>query len=346
MSHRKFGGVGITKPLTINVSIMWFAGLMGCNFFRNLAVSNFGQDCEILSSYAIHVPAMPRSKLGGKTKKTRRFNPMPVSFLVLWRSMVCVCVLSVSMLTHTESVIRVFPRFLGEMFCRTAETLTAAEYFSRPFSEPRKHLLTDSVDTLTIQGDELLNRARIWHPISRFDLTLISWCWCRSVQIFSIILHFERFERLGNRARPPPSHVASEETSFVLVILMPRKKNFFYDVVRFLCFYRFRSIFRKIKLNSLNLPVCFWRLKPIPLGGLPYMMSAKFSDFLPPPWSLSQISWFCSFSLVFGDPIPPTHCGRHILKPPKVNYVLTGLPNLSNAVCPRTTTIIFFRGGI
>ena len=36
----------------------------------------------------------------------------------------------------------------------------------------------------------------------------------------------------------------------------------------------------------------------------------------PPPLSLSQISWFCSFRLLFGDPPPPTHSWRHIWKPP------------------------------
>ena len=40
---------------------------------------------------------------------------------------------------------------------------------------------------------------------------------------------------------------------------------------------------------------------------MPYMTSAIFLDFLTPssPLSLSQISWFCSFCLLFGD---PTHC--------------------------------------
>ena len=41
-----------------------------------------------------------------------------------------------------------------------------------------------------------------------------------------------------------------------------------------------------------------------------------FRIFWPPPLSLSQISWFCSFHLLFGDPLPPPHCGRHIWKPP------------------------------
>ena len=50
--------------------------------------------------------------------------------------------------------------------------------------------------------------------------------------------------------------------------------------------------------------------------GLPYMTSAKFSDFFTPsPLSLSQISWFCSFCLLFGEASPPTHFGRHIWKP-------------------------------
>ena len=51
--------------------------------------------------------------------------------------------------------------------------------------------------------------------------------------------------------------------------------------------------------------------------GLPYMTPAKFSDlFTPLPSSLSQISRFCSFRLLFGDPPPSTHCGCHIWKPP------------------------------
>ena len=37
------------------------------------------------------------------------------------------------------------------------------------------------------------------------------------------------------------------------------------------------------------------------------MTSAKISDFFYPlpTLSLSQISWFCSFRLLFGDPLPP-----------------------------------------
>ena len=40
---------------------------------------------------------------------------------------------------------------------------------------------------------------------------------------------------------------------------------------------------------------------------LPYVTSAKISDLLPPPipLSLSQISWLCSFRLLFGTPCPP-----------------------------------------
>ena len=53
-----------------------------------------------------------------------------------------------------------------------------------------------------------------------------------------------------------------------------------------------------------------WRIR-----GLPYITSANFSDFLT-PLSLSQISWFCSFNLLLGTPHPPTHCRRHIWKPP------------------------------
>ena len=40
--------------------------------------------------------------------------------------------------------------------------------------------------------------------------------------------------------------------------------------------------------------------------GLPYMTSAKFSDFfIPPPLFLSQISWFCFFVCFLGTPLPP-----------------------------------------
>ena len=52
---------------------------------------------------------------------------------------------------NTESLKRVFPRFkklCGEMFRRTAETHTAAEHFSLPFSEPGKTLMTDSLFVL------------------------------------------------------------------------------------------------------------------------------------------------------------------------------------------------------
>ena len=56
----------------------------------------------------------------------------------------------------------------------------------------------------------------------------------------------------------------------------------------------------------------------------------------PPPLSLSQISWFCSFHLLFGDPPPPPAADvMHIWKPPwgrrvskkiknKVNHFLFG----------------------
>ena len=45
----------------------------------------------------------------------------------------------------------------------------------------------------------------------------------------------------------------------------------------------------------------------------------NFRIFCPlPPLSLSQISWFCSFRLLFGDPPPPTHCRRHVWKPPNL----------------------------
>ena len=57
--------------------------------------------------------------------------------------------------------------------------------------------------------------------------------------------------------------------------------------------------------------------------GLQYLTSAKFSDFLTPsPLSMSQISWFCSFRLLFGEPPPPPHRRRHIWKPPKREIVL------------------------
>ena len=57
--------------------------------------------------------------------------------------------------------------------------------------------------------------------------------------------------------------------------------------------------------------------RPSSLRGLPYMMSANCLYFwTPPPLSLSQISWLCSFCLLFGNPPPPTHFGRHVWKPP------------------------------
>ena len=70
--------------------------------------------------------------------------------------MVCVCVLSVHVLTHTESVTKEF--ILGSKNDVVKCSAAQLKYFSRPFSEPRKHLFKDSVDTLTLQGDELLNR--------------------------------------------------------------------------------------------------------------------------------------------------------------------------------------------
>ena len=65
--------------------------------------------------------------------------------------------------------------------------------------------------------------------------------------------------------------------------------------------------------------------KFISTRGLPYVTSAKFSDFFYPlpQLLLSQISWFCSFHLLFGDNPSPTHCGRHIWKPPTWNVIRT-----------------------
>ena len=45
------------------------------------------------------------------------------------------------------------------------------------------------------------------------------------------------------------------------------------------------------------------------------MTSAKSSDFFIPCHCPKSADFF-SFRLLFGDPPPPTHCGRHIWKPP------------------------------
>ena len=77
------------------------------------------------------------------------------------------------------------------------------------------------------------------------------------------------------------------------------------------CLWRTRSWLRRITSSILGQVI---------FRGLPYMTSAKFSDLLTPlPLSLSQISWFWSSRLLFGDP-PPTHCERHMWKPPKYEW--------------------------
>ena len=74
------------------------------------------------------------------------------------------------------------------------------------------------------------------------------------------------------------------------------------------------------------------------------MTSANCSDFFtPPPLSLSKISWFCSFRLLFGEPPPPTTAdviNASPLTPPAVpptgqSAIKNAHTGLAKKVCPR-----------
>ena len=57
-------------------------------------------------------------------------------------------------------------------------------------------------------------------------------------------------------------------------------------------------------------------VKPLPQGGFHIWRPRNFLIFFYPPLSLSQISWFCPFRLLFGDPLPHplvTYINRLIL---------------------------------
>ena len=54
------------------------------------------------------------------------------------------------------------------------------------------------------------------------------------------------------------------------------------------------------------------------IRGLPYMTSAKLLDFWPPPPLVTVTNQLILFllSAFGGPPLPTTHCGRHVWKPP------------------------------
>ena len=62
--------------------------------------------------------------------------------------------------------------------------------------------------------------------------------------------------------------------------------------------------------------LCWWMRRE--RRGLPYMTSANFFRFFDPlpPLSLSQISWFCSFCLLYGAP-PPHSLRTSYMEAPK-----------------------------
>ena len=76
-------------------------------------------------------------------------------------------------------------------------------------------------------------------------------------------------------------------------------------------------------------------LPPLPspiadLRGLLYMTSANFSDFWTPSPLVTVSNQLILFLLLFWDPLPPNHCGRHIWKPPLLGTIFS--PRSANRV--------------
>ena len=100
----------------------------------------------------------------------------------------------------------------------------------------------------------------------------------------------------------------------------------FRESVRTECIRLRRLVWEKFRILSLSL-----RMRT---RGLPYMTSAKFSYFLNPPCLCQKWADFVPFVCFSGTP-SPTHCGRHIWKPPSpvsITISATVVVNVSQSV--------------